>query len=159
MSAPNVKLAVLLDLLESDHEEFTSMLDLKTGEMVLMEDGLVRAAEEGDEESLNAVSEWQKPDAELARLIAADDGQRFIQGPKKFDFHEYRHMERFIGTIETEEIADQLWKAIKGKGAFRYFKDTAERLGLLERWFAYRDEAMKKFVLDWAGRRHIKVEV
>jgi hypothetical protein len=34
-------------------------------------------------------------------------------------------MERFIGTVENAEAAEQLWRAIKGKGAFRYFKDTA----------------------------------
>ena len=40
--------------------------------------------------------------------------------------------------------------AIKGKGAFRYFKDTASRLGLLDEWYRYRANAMKEFVVDWA---------
>jgi hypothetical protein len=67
-------------------------------------------------------------------------------------------MERFIGTVESAEEAEQLWRAIKGKGAFRYFKDTASRLGLLEDWFRYRDESMKEFVVEWAEANHVTYE-
>jgi hypothetical protein len=54
-------------------------------------------------------------------------------------------MERFIGAVEDAQASEQLWRAIKGKGAFRYLKDTASRLDLLERWYRYRDEAMREF--------------
>ncbi len=66
-------------------------------------------------------------------------------------------MERFIGTVADAGAAEQLWRAIKGKGAFRYFKDTASRFGLLKQWFQYRDEAMKQFVRDWAEAHQIPV--
>lgn len=46
---------------------------------------------------------------------------------------------------------------IKGKGAFRYFKDTVSRLGLLPRWYQYLDEAMTQFVLDWAEVRRVPI--
>ena len=87
---------------------------------------------------------------EVARSILEDTGERFVHPPRKFDFHEYHQMERFIRTVVDAEAAEQLWRAIKGKGAFRYFKDTAARLDLLDEWFRYRDEAMKEFVIDWA---------
>jgi Uncharacterised protein family (UPF0158) len=64
-------------------------------------------------------------------------------------------MERFIGTVENAGAAEQLWRAIKGKGAFRYFKDTASRLGLLKQWYQYRDEAMREFVRDWAEAHQV----
>jgi len=67
-------------------------------------------------------------------------------------------MERFIGTVKDAEAAEQLWRAIKGKGAFRYFKDTASRLGLLERWFQYRADALKEFVVEWAEAHNIAYE-
>jgi hypothetical protein len=66
-------------------------------------------------------------------------------------------MEHFIGTVEDSQAAEQLWRAIKGKGAFRYFKDTAHRLGLLDRWFQYRAEAMKQFVINWAEANNVPV--
>jgi hypothetical protein len=77
--------------------------------------------------------------------------------PDKFDFHEYRQMERFIQTVHDSATAEQLWRAIKGKGAFRYFKDTASRLGLLKQWYQHRDDAMKKFVRDWAEVHQIPI--
>ena len=77
--------------------------------------------------------------------------------PSKFDFDEYRQMERFIGTLEDSAAAEELWRAVKGKGAFRYFKDTANRLGLLKQWYRYRDEAMKEFVSDWAEANKIPI--
>ena len=64
-------------------------------------------------------------------------------------------MERFIGTVEDAAAAEQLWRAIKGKGAFRYFKDTASRLGLLQRWFQYREAAVKEFIAGWAEANNI----
>ncbi|MEO6993477.1 MAG: UPF0158 family protein, partial [Lacunisphaera sp.] len=78
--------------------------------------------------------------------------------PTKFDFHEYRTMEKFIGTVADAAKADQLWQAIKGKGAFRYFKDTAHRLGVIDDWYRYRDDAMNNFMLRWAEVNEISVD-
>ena len=66
----------------------------------------------------------------MARAIAGDTQDRFIHPPDRFEFHEYRQMERFIGSLADAAVADQLWRAVKGKGAFRYFKDTLHRRGI-----------------------------
>jgi hypothetical protein len=153
-----VKLSELIDALEFDSEEHVSRVDQETGRVVTVERSLLSALEEGDEEALKDLPDWQKEELEIARAIAEDPGERFIDLPSKFDFHEYRHMERFIGTVEDADAAEQLWRAIKGKGAFRYFKDTARRLGLLEPWYRYRDAAMKELVLRWAEANQVPCE-
>ena len=66
-------------------------------------------------------------------------------------------MERFIVTLPDDQIAEELWRAIKGKGAFRFFKDTARRLGLLDEWYRYCDEAMKNHILAWAEVKGVVV--
>ncbi len=152
-----IKLSDLIDAVEFDFQESVTRVDLQEGRVVTVDRSVLSAAEESDEDSLSSVPNWQKEEVEIARAIVEDSGERFVEAPDKFDFHEYRHMERFIGTVEDTEAADQLWRAIKGKGAFRYFKDTARRLGLLERWYQYRDQAMKQFVLDWAKSCNIAV--
>jgi hypothetical protein len=152
------KLSDLMEALLFDSDEHVSRYDRETGRLVTVERSVLSATEEEDEESLSDLPDWQKEEIEIARVIAADSGERFIDPPDKFDFHEYRHMERFIGTVENAEAAEQLWRAIKGKGAFRYFKDTASRLGLLPRWYRYRDDAMKQFVLAWAKANHVPCE-
>ncbi len=153
-----IKLSELIKALEFDFEESVTRVDLQNGCVVTVDRTVLSAAEEGDEEALKELPEWEKKEVEIARAMAEDTGKRFVSAPGKFDFHEYSQMERFIRTVEDAEIAEQLWRAIKGKGAFRYFKDTASRLGLLDRWFRYRDDAMKEFVIGWAEAHNVAYE-
>jgi hypothetical protein len=150
---PPAKLSDLMMALEMPSEEMSVRFDRQTGKMVWVEDYILRAIEE--EERLTNVPDWQKEEVALARAIVNDDGSRFIAAPDKFDFHEYRHMERFIGTVPDQPAADELWRAIKGRGAFRHFKDTAHRLGLLDNWYRHRDTAMKEFVIEWAQANQV----
>ena len=148
-----VKLSELIDDLEFDSDEDGSWVDLENGRVVRVSHSLIRAIEEGDAERLAEHDE----EVGIAKAVVADSGERFVEAPGKFEFHEYRQMERFIGTVEDSAAAEELWRAIKGKGAFRYFKDTARRLGLLEQWYQYRDSAMKEFVRDWAEAHQIPI--
>ena len=149
------KLSELVEALEFDSDERVTKVDLQNGCVVTVGRSVLGALEEDDEESLGDLPNWQKEEVEIARAIAEDSGERFVDAPDKFDFHEYRQMERFIGTVEDAEAAEHLWRAIKGKGAFRCFKDTASRLGLLERWYQYRDDAMREFVVEWAEANNV----
>ncbi len=152
-----VKLSELIEALEFDSDERITKVDLQNGCVVMVDREVVSAVEEGEEASLGELPDWQQPELEIARAIAKDSGERFVDAPDKFDFHEYRHMERFIGTVADAGAAEQLWRAIKGKGAFRCFKDTANRLGLLKQWYQHRDEAMKEYVRDWAEAHEIPI--
>lgn len=152
-----IKLSELTEALEFDSEYHATRVDLHNGCVVMVDRSLLDTLEADHEESLGDLPDWQKEEVEIARAIVADSGERFVDAPDKFGFHEYRQMERFIRTVDNEAAAEQLWRAIKGKGAFRYFKDTASRLGLLEQWFIYRDEAIKEFVVEWAEARNIPI--
>jgi len=153
-----VKLSVLIEALEFDFEEISAFVDLEEGCVVMVQRSVLSDVEEEDEEALSDVPDWQKDEIEIARAIVEDSGKRFVAPPDKYEFHEYRQMERFIGTVRNAEAADQLWQAIKGKGAFRYFKDTADRLGLLNQWYQYRDDSMKEFVVEWAEDSNVPYE-
>ena len=152
-----VKISDLIQVLEFDSDEYGNWVDLQTGSVVRLAHSLISAIEEGDEDALESMADWEKEEVEIAKAIVADSGERFVAAPDKFDFHEYRQMERFIGTVEDSAAAEQLWRAIKGNGAFRYFKDTASRLGVLRQWYHYRDNAIKEFVRDWAGAHQIPI--
>jgi hypothetical protein len=152
-----VKISDLIQVLEFDSDEYGNWVDLQTGSVVRLAHSLISAIEEGDEEALESMADWEKEEVEIAKVIVADSGERFVDAPDKFDFHEYRQMERFIGTVEDSAAAEQLWRAIKGNGAFRYFKDTASRLGVLKQWYQYHDNALKEFVRDWAEAHQIPI--
>jgi hypothetical protein len=145
-----VKLSDLIEALEFDSDEHGHWVDRETGRVIMLEHDLVGAVETSDDEELAQLADWEKEHIEQAKALVEDPGKRFEPAPTKFDFHEYRHIERFIGTVKDDRVSEQLWRAIKGSGAFRRFKLTVERLGLREDWFAYRDAAMRQFVRIWA---------
>jgi hypothetical protein len=155
---PSAKLSELIDALEFESEESVTRFDRQTGRIVSVDRHILSAFEEGEPDKLGDLPDWQKEGLEIAKAVAEDAGERFIDAPDKFDFHEYRHMERFIGSVENAQAAEELWRAIKGKGAFRYFKDTARRLGLLDQWCRYRDESVKEHVIAWAEANQVTVE-
>jgi hypothetical protein len=151
-----VNISELIDAIEFDSDEYGSWVDLQTGGVVRLAHSLISAVEDDDGDALESMADWEKEEVEIARAIVAEN-ERFVRAPEKFDFNEYRQMERFIGSIDDSAAAEDLSRAIEGKGAFRHFKDTANRLGLLKAWFAYRDTVVKEFVRDWAEAHQIDV--
>ena len=128
---PPAKLDDLIDALEFAFDELSVRFDRETGRTVRVDEPLLRAVEDDDEETFKEGCAWPDEEVELARAIVNDQGGRFIKAPDKFDFHEYRHLERFIGSLADARAAEELWRAIKGRGAVRDFKETAGRLGPL----------------------------
>jgi hypothetical protein len=152
------KLSDLIDALEmGELQEHLTYFDRSTNKIVMVESTLLSDVEEGDEESLSELSEDDE-ELEIARAIAGDDGSRFLAPPDKFDFNEYRLMERFIDSLDDEKAANRLSRAIDGRGAFRYFKDTLHDLGMQDRWYRFRDAAMKRFVIEWAEENGVPFE-
>jgi hypothetical protein len=139
-------------------EESRTYFDRKTGAVVLVEETMLSRLEDGEEEDLGDLAEWRKEEYEVAKEIVSDNGSRFIPPPDKFEFHEYHVMEELIHSIDDDEAADQLWRAIKGRGAFRIFKDTLHRLGMQQSWYDYLEEAQREFVIEWAKENNVPFE-
>ena len=63
---------------------------------------------------------------------------------------QYRWMERFIPMVEDERLAERLFDAIDGQGAFRRFKDVLTEWPVeRERWLAFRSERLRVFMEAW----------
>ena len=67
-------------------------------------------------------------------------------------------MKNFCNTIATEQERGQLLDAIQGKGAFRMFRSTVDRLGLKDQWFAYRHSALEQVAREWLEHKNIPYE-
>jgi Uncharacterised protein family (UPF0158) len=61
----------------------------------------------------------------------------------------YRIMERFCLSVDDEDIRDDLCNAIRGRGAFRYFKDRIHAYGIAEEWYRYRDAVLREIAMAW----------
>ena len=150
-----VKLSDIIDGLESQSDESSSFLDKKTGEVILMTDYAMRAAEEN--EPLEDVPDWERELVATAREILAETGQ-YLQLPTKYDLDEYSIMENFCMSLERKEIGDILYDLISGSGAFRRFKDAAYKYGVEDEWYKYRDNAMKELAIEWCRQNDIEFE-
>jgi len=155
---PLAKLSELTDALAFESVERRIYFDRHTGRIVSVADRILSAVEEGEEEALTSMPDWQKEEVETARAIVNHSGSRFIDPPGKYEFDEYRQMERFIRALPDAKAAEELWRAIKGHGASHHFKDTLYRLGIQDQWFGYRDEVMKGFVVAWAEANNVPYE-
>src|SRR5690242_18959296 len=72
--------------------------------------------------------EWQREVILKAREIQRTE--HYIELPNNFEIDSYEVMERFCGQYPYRYISARLSDAIKGKGAFRRFKDMISRLGI-----------------------------
>jgi hypothetical protein len=148
---------------ETNMPEAGQYLDLDTGEVVLVQDDIGREVErvyqeiDGDDSAALAAELQRRgvPQDERDELLQADlvevgFGTRFIRIPHVESHDAYEDMESFIETVQDARLQDRLWNAIRGKGAFRRFKDTLyDYPGERERWFTFTNAQMRRRVLDW----------
>ncbi|HUT21651.1 MAG TPA: UPF0158 family protein [Anaerolineae bacterium] len=154
--------------------ESSHYLDLETGNVVGIDDEARRTskklleeidAEEGDElvafeellQQREDIQEWQKDLALNAARVECDEVGRYIGIEPDDPYQNYNDMDNFIATLDDDELQDRLWDAIRGRGAFRYFKDLIARYpNVEEQWYAYKDARAKERLLRWLGDHDIE---
>ncbi len=144
-SALRVKLQDILEGMDFQSDERSSFLNLTTGEVVSITDEELRAAE--NDEPLEDFPEWQHDALRIARDIVETD--HYLPLPDRFEMHEYQIMERFCLSVDNEDMRDDLCDAIRGRGAFRRFKDRVQVYGMAEEWYRYRDAALREIAIAW----------
>jgi hypothetical protein len=118
----------LEDAFENNAHEVHSYLHFDTGEVIRIVDGVA--------------------DPSMHTRIMND--KRYLRIDPVSSREQYRWMERFIATVEDEELRRRLNIAIDGKGAFRRFKDALMSHPVdRERWFAFRSERLRSCMESW----------
>ena len=150
-----VKLSDIIEGLQTQSDESSFFLNIKTGEVVLMTDYAMQAAE--DDEPVEDLPDWEQELVAVAREILAETGQ-YIQLPTKFDIDEYSIMESFCTSMDNQEIGDILCDLISGSGAFRRFKNAIHKYDVADEWYKYRDNAMKELAIEWCRENNIEFD-
>ena len=153
---------------ETERSMFDYFFDLETGETILvthetrseLEAWYEQAAEQDPEAETDltallaaeGVEGWQAEELLDADRVGRGFGVRIVRVPREDSREGYREMEAFIDTVENAHMRDHLERAIRGRGAFRRFKDTllddeAER----QRWFVFKNRRMEQRVVAWLG--------
>lgn len=123
-------------------DKYDAYYERATGEIISVLNSIMGAYEDGD-----VMSEFDPEDADNAMRIS-ENPDDFIRLPDGDDLDEYELMEEFADNAQINARYD-LQHAVKGKGAFRRFKDTAERFVLLDDWHSFNDAAYRKEAREW----------
>jgi hypothetical protein len=140
-----VNLLAVVDQMDVISDEVTAYINRKNGELVTFTAEDISLAEEEDDNY--SVPEWQREIVDEAKQALSNDD--YLELPDKFEMDEYGIMERYSYAIEDEQVRDALLKAIKGKGAFRRFKDKVHEKGIDKNWHQFRTNAFKQIAADF----------
>jgi hypothetical protein len=149
-----VKLESVIDELQMMFDDQRSFFNIKTGDIALISDEELGAAEE--EKPIEEYPDWQQENINIAIEILEKDF--WIALPSKYEVNEYEIMERFCLSIVDDKIRDNLYSSIKGRGAFRKFKDNITRYDIEQDWYKFRDNALKEIAIDWCHKNEIIYE-
>jgi len=151
-SALRVKLSDLIEGMDFQSDECFSYLNTTTGEVVSVTTEELRAAEE--DEPLEDFPDWQHDAIRIARDIV--ETEHYLPLPDRFEINEYQIMERFCLSVDDEDMRDDLCDAIRGRGAFRRFKDRLQLYEMAEEWYRYRDVALREMAIAWCEEHGIQ---
>jgi hypothetical protein len=142
-----LSLSEIVDAIESQSNEGGAYLDPETGEIVqVSEDELALVEEGGSDDDLDDLPEWERE--LIPKVREALESDRFLSLPDRFEVHDWAIMRNFANE-QDQRTRQALVGAIHGGGAFRKFRGAVERLGLLDTWYRYREEAIKQIARDW----------
>jgi hypothetical protein len=89
--------------------------------------------------------------------VASSDPSRFALIETVPSRIQYQWVDDFVKTIETSDAKARIEAAINGKGAFRRFKDILMTMpDERRRWFEFRDQMIRKRIIDWVLEHGIK---
>lgn len=150
---------------ELHFDEIHNFFDLETGEVLQVSDETRWLLEKLDEElyteegervmPLEAllaqhpeIADWEKQALLEADRVEQGFGKSIVAiGPEPYS--DYDDMESFVYTVRDPRLANELEYAIRGRGAFRRFKDILARHPQVQAdWYAFKDAQIKKQVRE-----------
>ncbi|HVE73243.1 MAG TPA: UPF0158 family protein [Thermoanaerobaculia bacterium] len=137
----SVDLARLTDELESLFDGATVYVDRRTGDVVTLMDSDVGAIEDGETDF-----EPEGGDEILPLFHEIVETTHWVAMPDKFEIDEWQIMSDFADAI-PDRIGDELARAIRGRGAFRMFRDAIYRHEIQDDWFEFKRKAMERIAI------------
>jgi hypothetical protein len=126
-------------------DETHAYLNRRTGKLVTLGDEEISIVEEGRD--IQAYPEWQQESIQETREVLSSED--YLSLPTKFEIDEYSIVERFCRLVEDPALREELLSQIRGRGAFRRFKDAVHRHGVAEDWYRFRRGALEDIAAEW----------
>ena len=145
-----IQLSALADALEETFDGWEQYLNKETGRIISVPED---AGFSDDPDT------WE----EIISVI--EEGDQFIRLPSQYEINEYCIMEEFsdfasiglkyVSDEQAQEIGRELYNALKGRGAFRRFKDMLNRYGIADEYYAYRHIFYTEIAKEWCQNHDI----
>lgn len=149
-----ISLKSIIEEMDSQSDIMSAFLNKYTKEIIFIsEDEFIMAEDEVDIEEL---PEWLQEQIKMAGEILYEDN--WIPLPSRFEIREYNIMEEFCLSIKDEKISGIIYDSIKGRGAFRKFKDNIQKYNIEENWYKFKEKALKGIAVSWCERNNIDYE-
>jgi Uncharacterised protein family (UPF0158) len=170
MPTPKVSFSDLEDAFLDSSYDHHYWIDKWTGEILFVDSEIVQSLERG--EDFSNAPKWQRDLIDQARRVLRAFGElpgeeseeefelgRYVEIPKNESRDAYQDMADFAETVANPHLRDLLTVALRGKGAFRRFKDVllahpAER----ERWFTFETQCRLEAIKEWAKEEGIEID-
>jgi hypothetical protein len=152
----HVKLSDIITSMEFHADENTLYLDTNTGKIISVTPDEFF---EGDEDDpIESFPDWQQDGVQAARSLVRGNDGNLLELPGKWDVNEYQVMEDFCLSLPSGENRTSLYAAMQGRGAFRRFKDTLQKIGIADNWQRYRMSRFKTVAVDWCNANEISYQ-
>ena len=171
-----VDLGDLVDALGDASNEVSAYLDLQSGDVIRLTAEIQQELEaisadlpeeSRDNEAYRAAfaaaldrrgpPAWMRELLWEAAAVEGGLGTRFLPVPGADSRAGYEDMKAFIETVASLRLQERLRGAIRGRGAFRRFKDVLGRQPAeWERWVAFRDGRVGQRALAWLAEEGIE---
>jgi hypothetical protein len=139
--------------MEMQFDGTSTYLSLKTGEVISVSDEDFRTAEE--DEPIEHLPDWQQESVKTA-IDVLEKFKDYKELPTKFEINEYEMMDNFSYEVKDQRNREVLFDAIRGRGAFRRFKDQVGYMGIEQDWYTFRDERYKEIAIAWCKNHNLK---
>lgn len=151
-----VNLKDIIDEMDTISDDYKVFLNKETGNVVSLSVEVLSIAEESEEdEDFSDYPEWQQDELKEALNVVVN-WEDYVELPDKFDIDEYSIMEEFCDYVSNSQMGDALRHSIRGRGAFRKFKDTIQRLNIDDSWYKFKEEAFRKIAVEWCKDNYIE---
>jgi hypothetical protein len=156
----SVSLDELINALEEESESEFGFLDSETGEIHFVSEEALSLSEpesESETDSVFPLADWQKDEVELARRIQSSD--RYLALPGRLEVNEWNIMSEFCDQIKRDDVRAKFADSIRGRGAFRRFKDQLAHFDLWDQWNEFRRSAFGEIMREWCEEKGIILTV
>jgi hypothetical protein len=174
-----ISLKDLAESFDQVSQDVNGFLDLEAGEVLYITSETARELEQVYEAmpaSLANASDAEQRTALLAfiedegidvsdeeSILEADAidrglGTRYVAIPEADSREGYRDMEAFIDTVTDARLQTRLDRAIRGRGAFRRFREELGETDAEEqRWYAFKQQRLEERAREWLADEGIEL--